>query len=151
MKTSALILSIAVLIPSACISGELRPAKVLSPLRDQSAIDGGSWSASSRAIGKGYIFLAEYDQSRVLMNLDGVDTELQRTSTHGNLKRIGSVMTDVYRSKKGAVVYGTYRTTWLCPLNGTGDSCEVTKFDVTFEVTTGTRRQIVHTEGSVGC
>ena len=151
MKISALILSLAILMPSACISGELRPTKLVLPLRDQSAIDGCSWSASSSRIGKGYIFLSEYDQSRVLMNIEGVDTELQRISTHGNLKRIGSVMRDVYRSRKGAVVYGTYRTTWLCPIDGTDESCEVTRFDVTFEVTTGSRRQIVHTKGDVGC
>lgn len=151
MKTSAFTLSLVILIPSTCISGELQPAKLVSPLREQSAIDGCSWSASSSRIGKGYIFLAEYDQSRVLMNIDGVDTELQRISTHGDLNEIGSVMTDVYRSRKGAVVYGTYRTTWLCPVDGTGEFCEVTRFDVTFEVTTGTRRQIVHTKGDMGC
>ena len=151
MKTSAFILSLTTLIPNTCISGELRPANLVSPLRDQSAIDGCSWSASSSRIGKGYIFLAEYDQSRLLMNIDGVDTELRRISTLGDLKRIGSVMTDVYRSKKGAVVYSTYRTTWLCPVDGTEESCEVTRFDVTFEITTGTRRQVVHTKGDVGC
>ena len=151
MKTSALILALTTLLPTAGISGDLRPANLVSPLRDQSAIDGCSWSASSDRIGKGYIFLAEYDQSKVLMNIDGVDTELKRISTRGHLKRIGSVLTDVYRSKAGAVVYGTYRTTWLCPEDDTDESCEVTKFKVTFEVTTGTRRQVVHTKGDVGC
>lgn len=151
MKTSSLVLILAILLPSTCISGELRPAKLLAPLHDQSAIAGCSWSAASSRIGMGYIFLAENDQSRVLMNIDGIDTELQLISTRGHLNKIGSVETNVYRSKKGAVVYGTYRTTWLCPEDGMNESCEVTRFNATFEVTTGSRRQIVHTTGAVGC
>lgn len=97
------------------------------------------------------MFLAEYDQSRVPMNIDGVDTELQLISTRGDLRRAGSILTRVYRSRKGAVVYGTYRATWLCPLGDTEDPCEVNRFDATFEVTTGTRRQTVHAQGEVGC
>ncbi len=59
MKIPAFVLGIAILLPDACLSGELRAAKLLAPLHDQSAIDGCSWSASSSRLGKGYMFLAE--------------------------------------------------------------------------------------------
>ena len=151
MKISASILAIAMLTSTVCLSGEPRPEKLLAPLHDQSAIDGCSWSASSANVGKGFIFLAEHDQSRVLMNISGTDTELRLISTRGHLKKLGSVATAVYRSKIGAVVYATYRTTWLCPKDDTSESCEVTKFNATFEVSTGTKRQMVNATGDVGC
>ena len=146
-----LALAILCLAPVAGESSELVNAKLLSPLKDDGGINGCSWSASAPNIGKGFIFLAEYDQSKVRMNLNGRDTELQMVSSHGYLKDLGSVMTAVYRSESGAVVYGTFRTTWLCPKDGTDESCEVTKFNATFEATTGTRRQVVHAKGDVGC
>ena len=39
MKIPAFVLGIAILLPDACLSGELRAAKLLAPLHDQSAID----------------------------------------------------------------------------------------------------------------
>ncbi|RYG35991.1 MAG: hypothetical protein EON93_05735 [Burkholderiales bacterium] len=147
----AVAFGLSVLVPTACFGAEPSPAKLLGPLRDQSAIDGCAWYASSDRVGKGYMFLAEYDQSRILMNIDGLDTDLKRTSARGHLKKLGSVLTNVYRSNKGAVVYATYRTTWLCPTDGTHESCEVTRFKVSFEAVTGNRRQIVHTTGEAGC
>lgn len=151
MKSSALVLAIAVLPATPCLGGESRPGELLAPLHHQSAIDGCAWSASSTRLGKGFIFLAEHDQSRVLMNIGGTDTELRLVSTQGHLKELGSVATAMYRSKKGAVVYATYRTTWLCPEDDTSESCEVTRFNATYEVSTGTRRQTVHATGDVGC
>ena len=149
MNISALVLVPVLLFSGASSSRELRSAKILAPLKNQSAIDGCSWSASSRSIGQGYVYLAEYDQSKILMNIDGADTDLQLVSSRGTLERLGSVATDVYRSKAGAVVYATYRTTWRCPAEN--DSCEVTRFNVTYEVTTGSRRQTIHGPGAVGC
>ena len=151
MKISVPLLAVAILTPAICLSGELRPAKLLAPLHDQSAIDGCSWSASSTRVGDGFIFLGEHDQSRVLMNIGGTDTELRLISTRGHLKNLSSVATSVYRSKNGAVVYATYRTTWLCPKDHTSESCEVTRFNATYEVSTGTRRQTVNATGDVGC
>ena len=149
MKTSAFVLCLLSATPLICLSGELRPAKLLAPLQDQTIIDGCSWSASSSRIGDGYIFLAEYDQSRVLMNIDGTDTELRLVSSRGDLSKVGGIATDTYRSQQGVVVYATYRATWTCPADN--DSCEVTRYDATFEVTTRTRRQVVHATGAVGC
>ena len=151
MKISASVFSLAILIPTVCLSGELRPSKILAPLHDQTAIDGCSWSASSSRVGKGFIFLAEYDQSRVLMNIDGKDIELKRISTSGHLNKLGGVATAVYRSKQGAVVYATYKTTWVCPKDDTSESCEVTRFNATYEISTGTRHQIINATGDVGC
>ena len=151
MKISAYLVLIGMLIPTICHGGELRPAKLIAPLNDQSAIDGCSWSASSHRTGKGFIFLAEYDESRVLMNIAGTDTELQRISTRGHLKKLGSVATSIYRSKSGTIVYATYQTTWLCPKDDASESCEVTKFNATYEVSTGTRHQVINATGSVGC
>jgi len=151
MKLSASVFPLAILIPTVCLSGDLRPSKILAPLHDQSAIDGCSWSASSNRVGKGVVFLAEYDQSRVLMNIDGKDTELKAISTSGHLRKLGSVATAVYRSKKGAVVFATYRTTWLCPKDDASEACEVTRFDATYEVSTGTRHQTINATGDVGC
>ena len=151
MKISVSAFSLAILIPTVCVSGELRPSKLLGPLHDQTAIDGCSWSASSSHVGEGFIFLAEYDQSRVLMNIDGKDTELKRISTNGHLRKLGGVATMVYRSKKGAVVYATYRATWLCPKDDTSESCEVTRFNATYAISTRTRRQTINATGDVGC
>ena len=151
MKIPVSIFYLAILIPTVCLSGELRPSQILAPLHDQTAIDGCSWSVSSNRIGKGFIFLAEYDQSRVLMNIGGKDTELKRISTRGHLRSLGSVATAVYRSKKGAVVYATYQATWLCPKDDTSESCEVTRFTATYEISTGTRHQTINATGDVGC
>nr|CAS02448.1 putative integron gene cassette protein [uncultured bacterium] len=149
MKIPALVIAQLLLSSAPSPGRELSEARLLAPLHNQSAVDGCSWSASSRGVGKGYIFLAEYDQSKILMNIGGVDTDLRLISSRGNLSRLGSVATDVYRSQAGTVVYATYRTTWRCPVGQ--ESCEVTRFDATYEVTTGSRRQVVHGTGAVGC
>ena len=149
MKILALTLVPMLLFSAVSSSRELRSARILSTLDNQSAIDGCSWSASSRSVGKGYVFLAEYDQSKILMNIDGADTDLRLVSSRGTLEKVGSVATDIYRSQAGTVVYATYRTTWICPAGN--DSCEVTRFDATYEVTTGNLRQTIHGAGAVGC
>ncbi|MCD9030110.1 hypothetical protein LDO26_18150 [Luteimonas sp. BDR2-5] len=149
MKISLPLLAIALLTPAVCRSGEPRSTNLIAPLHDQSAINGFSWRASSTHAGEGFIFLAEYDQSRVLMNIGGTDTELTPISTRGHLKGLGSVETSMYRSKNGAVVYATYLASWLCPKGS--DSCEVTKFNATYEVSTGTRHQIINATGDVDC
>lgn len=97
------------------------------------------------------MFLAEYDQSKAIMNIGGSDTELRLVSTTGHLRKLGSVATATFRSSNGAVVYATYRTTWLCPKDDTSESCEVTRFNATYEVTTDKRRQTVNAIGDVGC
>ena len=85
------------------------------------------------------------------MNIDGKDIELKRISTSGHLNKLGGVATAVYRSKQGAVVYATYKTTWVCPKDDTSESCEVTRFNATYEISTGTRHQIINATGDVGC
>ena len=151
MKIYSLAILLGGLAPLVGAGSELINAKLLSPVIDNAGIDGCSWGASSDHVGEGSFFLAEYDLSRVRMNIDGQDTELKMVSSHGHLKQLGSVLTATFRSKRGAVVYGTFRATWLCPEEGTDESCEVTKYNASFEATTGKRRQVVHAKGDVGC
>ena len=149
MKTSAL--KLFALLGATAICGHAHAGdKILAPLSDQSAIVDCSWGASSKRIGKGEFFQAEHDNSRAVMNLDGVDTQLTLSSQRGNLRNLGSVLTAIYRGK-ATIVYATYKTTWLCPKDETSESCEVTRFDATYEVRKSSRHQIVNAVGSVGC
>jgi hypothetical protein len=150
MKISLPILFLALLGTSVSFAGDKQQGNLVAPIADQTAIDGCSWSASSVRAGTGFIFLAEYDLSRVLMNIDGVDVELKLGSRKGHLKKLGSVANMTYRAK-GIAVDATYRTTWLCPEDDTSESCEVTRFKATYEVFKGSRHQVVHATGDVGC
>ena len=123
---------------------------LVAPLNDQSAIDGCSWSASSERMGKSYIFLAEYDLSRILMNIDGIDVDLELSSRSGSIHQLGSVSRMVYQAK-GIIVRSTYKTTWVCPKDDSSESCEVTRFNATYEVSKGARHQVVYASGDVGC
>ena len=150
MKISLPVLFLALLGTSISFAGDMQQVNLVAPIADQTAIDGCSWSASSVRAGKGFIFLAEYDLSRILMNIDGVDVELKLGSRKGHLKKLGSVANMTYRAK-GIAVDATYRTTWLCPEDDTSESCEVTRFKATYEVFNGSRHQVVHATGDVGC
>lgn len=132
---------------NACLAAE---RNIVAPLADSSAIGGCSWIAHSAALGKGYVFLAKYDLSRILMNIDGADIKLELVSTEGRLDTLGSVLNMVYRTE-GVVVRASYTATWVCPETNQSESCEVTRFDATYEVSKGSRRQLVHAIGEVGC
>ena len=149
MKISAFALLTA-LVPLILFTPAKAEDHILAPLSNQSAIVDCSWSASSKRVGKGDLFQAEFDNSKAVMNINGIDTEFTRSSQHGHLQKLGSIMTAIYRAK-GVVVYATYKTTWLCPTDDTSESCEVTRFDATYEVRTGSGHQIVNATGSVGC
>lgn len=126
----------------------LEPARLVLPLRDQTAIDGCSWTASSIELGKGFIFLSEYDDSRSLMNIDGADVELALVADRGGLKKVGDTLRRSYRAD-GLSIEATYEATWVCP---DGDeSCEVTRYKVTLVASKGSRRQVVQATGDVGC
>jgi hypothetical protein len=126
------------------------PSSIVGVLKDQGAIDGCSWSAEALAIGKGFFFLAEYDQSRVLMNLLGADVHLKRdtASTRGALKKLGETLREVYEGP-GIRVEATYTAIGLCGPKDT--ECEDTKFKAVFEVHAGDREQKVVATGDVGC
>jgi hypothetical protein len=123
-------------------------ALLVSPLTEQDAIDGCSWSASSKELGDGFVFLAEYDDSRTLMNIDGSDIELDLVDESGNLVAVGDVLERTYQAE-GVLVNAKYTTTWVCP-DGS-ESCEVTRYKITFDVSKGSRRQVVQATGDVGC
>src|SRR4051812_29960875 len=76
----------------ACLVGSAIAAeapRLIAPLKNQQAIDGCSWSAFAPTIGHGFIFLAEYDESRIVMYIGGSDVELKAVEGRGELKKVG--------------------------------------------------------------
>jgi hypothetical protein len=123
-------------------------ANLVAPLKNQQTIDGCSWSASAATIGDGFVFLAEYDESRIVMNIGGSDVELRLAEARGQLTKVGDVSERKFVSGD-VTVSARYKVTWVCPEDS--DSCEVTKFDVTFLVKKGAQSETVDAAGSVGC
>jgi len=124
--------------------------RLIGALRNQHIIDGCAWSASSTDVGPGFILLAEYDESIVVMNIGGMDVQLalDPSSETGAPSRVGERRTKVYTALT-VRVEATYTTTWVCPPGQEG--CEVTKFDVTFRVRRGDQIETVEAVGEVGC
>jgi hypothetical protein len=123
-------------------------APLVAPLKNQDAIDGCSWSASSDSLGKGYIFLSEFDDSKTLMNIAGSDIELKLVRENGQLKKLGDVLDRTFQAGD-VTVKAHYVVTWACPKGD--ESCEVTRFSITFEVSKGGKTQTVKATGDVGC
>ncbi len=146
--TSCVGLVAAALVLSATLPADA--AGILGVLKNQHAIDGCSWSASAPSIGSGFIFLAEYDESRVLMNIGGADLTLRRdpSLTRGKLATVGSQLSEVYISP-GIRVDAIFKVTSACRAND--EECEDTKFRVTFNIKRGAETQTVQGTGDVGC
>jgi S-formylglutathione hydrolase FrmB len=125
-----------------------QPARIVSPLANQAAIRGCAWTASAPALGPGYVFLAERDDSEILMNVDGVDVQFELTGANGSLVQVGDVMDKWYRAT-GVDVLARYAATQVCPADAEG--CENTRFGATFIVRQGARIQTVSATGEVGC
>ena len=121
---------------------------LVGPLKDQHAIDGCAWSASAPTVGPGLVFLGESDDSLSLMNIGGSDVALALASEHGTLKNVGDVLERTFNAH-GVWVKAKYRVTWTCPKGD--DSCEVTRFTVSFNVSKGSKQQTVRATGDVGC
>lgn len=136
----------------ASLSGALvlaaEPAWLVAPLDDQELIAGCSWAASATSLGEGYVFIADYDDSEIRMNIDGKDTALVAVDQYKPLRSVGEVTTRHYRAD-GIDVQARYEATWVCPAGSEG--CEVTEFDATYEVRKGGRTQLVEASGAVGC
>ena len=99
-------------------------------------------------MGEGFIYLAELDDSRSMMRIDGTNVELRLVEKKGTLDKVGGVLEKTYRS--GSIqVKARYVATRVCPENDAG--CEVTKYSVSFEVSKGARTQVVKATGDVGC
>lgn len=147
-----LLLSCVVLVPvvvcSLAVAAD-ESATLVAPLQNQSAIRGCSWTASAPVLGEGFVFLAEYDDSEILMNIDGSDVALELIDETGSLK-LGEVLHRNYRGP-GIAVSASYTSTWNCSMVPESESCEVTKFSATFEVKKNERTQIVQATGEVGC
>lgn len=124
------------------------PGPVVGLLKDQHAIDGCSWSASSSEVGKGVIFLGEIDDSRTLMNIDGRDVELKLVREEGKVRSLGDTLTREFAGPD-VKVYATYKVTWVCPKGS--ESCEVTRFSLTLRVQSQSGEHVVQAKGDVGC
>jgi len=101
------------------------------------------------SIGGGYIFLAEWDESKILMNIDGQDVSLQVIGDADKRPSRSSSMIKTYRAP-GIDVRATYTVTWDCSQSDS-ESCEVTKFNATYEVRKDDRSQTIQATGTVGC
>lgn len=121
---------------------------LLAPLENQDRVQGCAWLASAPSLGEGYMFMAEYDDSAAWMNIAGDDVVLELVEERGTLQSVGDVMERTYRAP-GVDVLGRYEVTWVCPADT--ESCEVTRFGATFEVTTADHIQIVAASGAMGC
>lgn len=123
---------------------------LVSPLKDQHAIRGCAWSASSPELGPGFVFLAELDESKILMRIDGADTVLATVGARptGALDKVGAKLTRTYAAGNISVT-ATYTATRVCPAGD--ESCEVTKYDVTFTIARGARMQVIRASGDAGC
>ena len=145
IKSSAVVF---VLLGATSVVWSVTPDHLVAPLKDQHAIDGCAWSASARTVGPGLVFLGEIDDSRSLMNIGGSDVDLTLASEHGTLKRVGDVLERTFKAH-GVLVKAKYRVTWTCPK--ADDSCEVTRFTVSFNASKGSKQQTVRATGDVGC
>lgn len=140
----SIVLSILVIAPLASVADD----QLIGPLSDQNAVDGCSWFASSPSIGAGYIFLADIGDEPTLMHIDGKDLPLRLVRQSGALKKVGDTLERTYRSGDVQVA-ARFKAIWVCPKDD--ESCEVTRFRVTFQVSKGARSQAVEATGEVGC
>jgi hypothetical protein len=150
MLRAASLLAMVGLVSSAASAYAAQRNSLVGVLKAQNGIDGCSWSASSRAVGKGFVFLAEFDESVVIMNIRGNDVRLRLDASlsNGDLNRVGHRMSRRFVSDS-LRVDASYLATWVCPKDS--ESCEVTKFNVTFVVHDRGETQTLRASGDVGC
>lgn len=148
-RTQRMRIALGVLVFASC-AAIAADTGLVSPLKEQDAIRGCAWSASSSEVGPGFMFLAELDESKVLMRIDGADTVLTAVGPRPSraLNKVGDKLARTYKAGDISVT-ATYTATWVCPDGDEG--CEVTKYDVTFTVSRGARMQTVRASGDVGC
>jgi hypothetical protein len=141
--------SIAVVI-LACSITNVFGANLVGKLNDPNAIEGCGWDATSNSLGNAVIFLAEYDESVIIMNINRKDVHLKLDprQTTGNINKVGDRLTSVYTAP-GIIVKAVYTVTSTCPEND--DSCEVTEFDVVYTARAGNVSEVVKGHGEVGC
>ncbi len=124
-------------------------AALVGQIKQQNVIRGCALTASSTVVGGGLILLAERDESQVIMNIDGVDVQLKVVGKSGKLQVVGDVLERIYRAP-GIEVKARYKVTADCSAS-TSESCEVTGFTVTFDVSKDGRMQAIQAVGESGC
>ena len=143
-RCGAIVLAVLAVAPVASVADD----SLIGPLTDQNAVDGCSWSASSPSVGNGYIFLAEFNDEPTLMHIDGKDRALDIVRQSGTLTEVGDTLERAYQSAD-VRVSARFTVTWVCPKDD--ESCEVTRYRATFEVSKSERSQTVEATGDVGC
>ena len=123
---------------------------LVQPLADQSRARGCGWYASAAEVGHGTMFFAELDESAAYMNIRGTDVRIMPDPgrSAGSRFRVGDTLTRTYLGD-GVQVEARFRITDVCPPDT--ESCEVTKYDARFEVTSSGSRQVVAATGERGC
>lgn len=137
---------ISVLVSVSCLAGQ---AELIAKVRDQGFVRGCSWTATAPSLGNGVIFLAERDESKIIMNIDGADVQLEVLKKSGKLQVEGDVLERTYGAP-GIEVKARYKVTYDCSASAS-ESCEVTEFTATFQVRKDGRTQTIQAAGSSGC
>jgi len=132
--------------PVACVAAQ---PELVAEVRDQHIIRGCSWSASAPSLGRGLIFLAERDESKIIMNIDGTDVQLTVLKKSGKLQAIGDVVERTYGAP-GIEVKARYKVTSDCS-GSSSEACEVTGFKATFKVSKNGQTQTIQASGESGC
>jgi hypothetical protein len=149
MRIAAPALKIFLLGATSSIALSANTPSLIGPLTDTRIADGCGWSAAIKSQNDPLIFFAELNDAVVRMNIAGIDVDLHVISESGRLEKRGDVLRKVYTAD-GIEVIGTYTVTWDCSQSDNED-CEVTDYDVTFEVKKGSETQVIKAVGDVGC
>jgi len=148
---ASLLLAVLPVAGSVALSADATP--LVAPLIKQDAIRGCSWQAwiptPSSTGAAPLIFLADRDDSRAVMNVDGSDVVLKVEGKSGPLPKIGDVIERKYGAP-GIEIKATYKVTSDCS-ESPNESCEVSGYSVTLEVKKDGRTQVVQAKGAVGC
>lgn len=129
-----------------CLAGQ---SSLIGQVKDRGFIRGCSWQATASSLKDGVIFLAERDESKIIMNIDGADVQLQVAEKSGRLKARGDVLERTYVAP-GIKVKARYKVTSDCS-GSTNEACEVIGFTATFNVSKSGQSQTIQAAGESGC
>jgi hypothetical protein len=148
---ASLLLAVLPVAGSVALSAAATP--LVAPLIKQDAIRGCSWQAwiptPSSPRTAPFIFLADRDDSRAVMNVDGSDVFLKVEGKSGPLPKVGDVIERKYGAP-GIEVKATYKVTSDCS-DSPNESCEASGYSVTLEVKKDGGTRVVQAMGAVGC
>jgi hypothetical protein len=129
-----------------CLAGQ---PSLIGEVQDRGIIRGCSWHATASSLKNGVIFLAERDESIIIMNIDAADVRLQVTEKSGKLQARGDVLERTYVAP-GITVKARYIVTSDCSASAS-EACEVIGFTATFKVSKSGQFQTIQASGESGC